>query len=1171
MSPRQLLDRLTSMGIIDPALIEKISREIENPEKTVKPKAVLNFLVKKGQITKSQAAMLVKEIDKPKPIEHEEIEVAKYVQPKKEDYDTDDLTSVVQEEVVAPVKKKIDPDATVMDALGDDDDQDVDIVTTHDVSEVEVEIDDMPAEVEAIDLGGPTYGGLGDPLSGPNTMATDADPYGSGANEGHPHVLGFKGKVDKRDQWATKWLYIGFGILGTLIIFGVILYIAVYRQTAEDRFKAAMAAFDANTWGDAIEKFGTFLEKHPKDDKAPIAKVRRVNALLAQTYEGKNWDETLNRAENLLPELMAEPDIDMNLIRPDLSVILPNTALEITLRAMKQKDRSEMERQLEIANRAKKVVDNPSYIPTTGRKRIANKLTDIGNNILTVQGKINKEDDYTEALGVISGLSDQKKTDEAFAVYDDLVTKYGDLGTREELQNLMKGVSAKETELVVSIDPGVTISTSDVESILDNTVVLASKTGKPIDSLRGDIVAVLAEGSLYGIDGGDGSVAWRRFVGYQTSIQPKSFDEDTTIGCSQKNNEVFKLDTRTGDLKWRCTIGEPFLPPAFNQNMVVITTLSGKVLKFDAQSGEFQSAVQLPQPATASAMVSETEPFIYQPGSYSNLYVLSSVDLTCKDVYYVGHSKGAITIEPMYWSGYMLLTVNGGNHADVHVIKRDAQATTMSLTQVLPKLTSGPVSTPLMRFGRWLLVAADNGDMKILEMDTTNEESPVRRFVEEKFENRTGQRPFFFNEGSQLWIGGDGIIKYKLQGSRGTVTRQKIMNSGDTFISPMTKLDETLIHVRRRAGSSMVSVSGVDSTSLELVWETRLGGNLAGPAEVIGNDIVAISGQGDRFVIDQNALDQGVEDDAVLSSTILTNLLFSRTASLPDGGQIAFGPSSRKDMLYVDPSGASKLIRLENPMDEIVCPPLVVGNDVVVASARGQVVRLEPATGRMVGSPFQPPLTPGSKVNWKTPIMISEGILVAARGFTAGQKGSSAVYLLDARNSRTLSEMARVDTDEEVKSEVAAVGTKVFVVMSNNEGDQIVAMDSTNKLSTVGSAQLGAGYAAGPWALGPFVLVLGDTDEMICFDADLNKKWSMKMPNDQMAGGPQIFGKQIMLPFSSGKVTFVNPETGTESNSIELGQPIAHAPYQAGQFMLFSGADGTVHKMDVNKFGVNKP
>ncbi len=66
----------------------------KTPKKRSNPRRCLSYLVKKEQITKAQASALLKEIEAPKPIQHEEIELNV---PQEKVYDTDDLTSIGDE------------------------------------------------------------------------------------------------------------------------------------------------------------------------------------------------------------------------------------------------------------------------------------------------------------------------------------------------------------------------------------------------------------------------------------------------------------------------------------------------------------------------------------------------------------------------------------------------------------------------------------------------------------------------------------------------------------------------------------------------------------------------------------------------------------------------------------------------------------------------------------------------------------------------------------------------------------------------------------------------------------------------------------------------------------------------------------------------------------------
>ena len=104
MSPRQLLEKLESLGSIDEKALDKIRKQVEDPNKKVKPKAVLSYLIKKGELTKKQASRLLKSKPKKATPTADEIEV---VQPVEKDYDTNALMGISPEEVVEPVVEPI--------------------------------------------------------------------------------------------------------------------------------------------------------------------------------------------------------------------------------------------------------------------------------------------------------------------------------------------------------------------------------------------------------------------------------------------------------------------------------------------------------------------------------------------------------------------------------------------------------------------------------------------------------------------------------------------------------------------------------------------------------------------------------------------------------------------------------------------------------------------------------------------------------------------------------------------------------------------------------------------------------------------------------------------------------------------------------------------------------
>ena len=386
MSPRKLLEKLESLGTIDPKILQKIRQEIDNPDKKVKPKAILNYLVKKQQLTESQAVRLLKS-DPSKPAEDEPAPTA----PPPKDYDTSELMGLAPESenvepTPAPPSKMqtvSDIDATLMDEGQFTDDED---------EVVEVQPIQVPSKIEEI---APIESAKAEEFEEVAELKEFGDTFDRPYAEARaPKTnVGFEGKVNLKDQWATKWLYIGFGILGFLIIMGAVLFVATMGVKAEDQFEAAVESFKNNAFQDAVAKFDEYIEDNPSHKYVPRAKARRIQCILAGAYTSKNWSETINSANTLLPPLLEDEDTQIDIIRDDLAVMLPRSLFEITENAKKINDLNGMQEVLGTITGYKKIVDNAAFIPSSQRRKptIASNLSKIDNNLRTIEGKINKE------------------------------------------------------------------------------------------------------------------------------------------------------------------------------------------------------------------------------------------------------------------------------------------------------------------------------------------------------------------------------------------------------------------------------------------------------------------------------------------------------------------------------------------------------------------------------------------------------------------------------------------------------------------------------------------------------------------------------------------------------------------------------------------------------------
>ena len=778
-----------------------------------------------------------------------------------------------------------------------------------------------------------------------------------------------------------------------------------------------------------------------------------------------------------------------------------------------------------------------------------------------MKGLITKENDYEKALGTIKQMASQNQTDQAFDVFQKLTRRYGDLAARSELQAVMKTVSEKEKELVKSTDVNLPAVNAEIATPIGNTIVLASKNGAPVPQLQGDITPVFAQGSVYGIDAGDGSVAWRRFVGYQTTIDPQAISEDDLLICDQRNHDLLRIKRNSNELVWRMNVGEPFVKPSISEMAVLVTTRSGKVLKVNPMDGAVLAACQLPQPANVSAMIADRQPLIYQPGLYSNIYILSSEDLTCRDVYYLGHQRGSIQVPPVPWSGHILVGVNSGSGCDLHVLKsKEGNGLDLQSIQLFSRLTTAPVTEDIGRFGRRMLLVSEDGELQVLSIETTSDQAPVTKFVTEKIENRGGDRLYHLTDRNQLWIAGKGINRLRLKVA-GSLDRELIYNAADKFVAPMTIFDETLIHVRKRNGSAMLSIAGVDSRTLKEKWRTDLGGPVVGQPTSTGNQLIAMSNQGDLFKFGE---DSQLADDRIKSSTVVENLMFDELIDMGNGIHVAVGPLDRREILFTKfESFESSLVQLMAPADRPACKPVSLDGDLIVPSKGGPVVRVNPQNGQMIGAPFQPPVRPGIDYRWLRPAVVGQGVFAIANAPSEGSP--STFYVLDGRDRSAIKSIAEVQSQTPIKSPLAALGKIAYAVVAGENADRMVALDTAASLQQTSSADLEGAYAAGPWTVGSNVLVQLDTDQLVCYDEGLIQKWTYPLGNVRMVGQPQAVNGTVMLTFQDGKVEMVNAENGSNAYAVELMQPVSGPPATDGQKLYVGGMDGTVHVVNMGQ------
>lgn len=1161
MSASEMLARIVEARILDEKTLERLRRQVEDPAKAIKPKAIVKFLQERGLIDDAQAEDLLAG----RPLVAKLVADPQFEEPVVmlgKEHDTDDLTNLVgnlsRPAAAAPPAASPKPAAE-------------DPLPPAKSAPREEAAPARPAAKETRMMDAEEVQELSRSRRSPERNRPAREPareqedeFSSAFSEKGASVgssgekKAYKGKKDTSDQWNTRWLWTGFGFLGLLVIAAGVLWLGVLRVDADKLLGDAATSYSNEAYGDAAAKYDQFVKNFPKHDKASFARVRSVNAKLRFPYNSGDFSTAYGVALEWLPKVAEEPALNDEL-RPDLALMLPKIAEWYSEQPLLAKEVPVIKEKLDKAREVyDALIASPNYL-TNSQKGSPNNIMVISateNNLLMAEGILKKEDDYKLGVEKIKELTTAGETDKAFSEFTRLVRTYPDLGARTELRDTMAAVSKREVELVKSAEPDVDVIKGALPSAVVRQILTGSTVGSPIEAMRGEILPVLAEGAVWGVDAGTGKLVWRIPVGLETTLQPRWLNEDdrqTLLVSDQQRNLLMRVQGDTGVVEWTARIGQPFLSPRSSADAIFVTTRSGLVIKLAADTGNRIAAVQLPRRVSVTCELADQSPELFVLGDDSNLYILSSESLACSSVFYLGHFPGTVEIAPQYWSGHLLVPVNGSDFSDLVVLRPAEEAGQWKRLQQF-RLANGRVTSEPTRLGRMMLFTSINGDIRILDINPAEPENPIRITSEEKFDVREGIRTWATAAGSDMWIAGRGIMSYRIQRATGLLERNKVANGGEIYLGPLVKRDDVMFELRRRDSSGLVSVSAINAATLEKIWRTDFAGTAPGTPFRTASGWGWINPLGNLMRLSEAGIAGGTIEEVSKASDIDEVFAFQQQIQFADGSVACLGPAGFTSLLSVNAAGDAATIRsLQSPAEKRAAPAIAMGTDLVIPTIDGQLTRVDPVTGRFAGSPFLPPLSPGQQVAWNAPALVS------ATGFVVGN-GQNGLLLMDGTDRKSLVKADEVAVDGQLRSAVLAIGDAAYVVEETaNEIRLLKFGTSTGKLARQENTHVLQGLPVqDPIVVGDRIVVLGGDGRLTVLDADLKTLWSSaNAGTDRIAAAMDGDNGALLICRENGVIQSAQPGGELEVRW-ELGQPVVHAPVAAGNQWIFSAADGTL-------------
>lgn len=1147
MSPTELVNAIEKSGLVDARILAKIKRELDNPARPIKAKAIIKFLVEKGELSAAQGEkFLAGKWEAPRTLADEpELVVNQQVAP---EYDTNELTNVAPAVAVpipqhaSPVRRRNSPNNNATAVYNVDD-------AIEDSGEIEV-----PVAVAAIEMHPPPDEGLG----------FNAPVEGTGLGFDQPQEErdrtatkpGFRGKKEKIDQWQTKWVYIGTSLLAILLVIGAVLALSFFREAPEKLYEAAESSYLAGNYIDAANKFRDFHSTYTSHERASTARVREVQCFIANAFSMKNYNEVATLAKEKIPTIENEPSY--SLIQDDYPVWFPVTALETSQAGLKETTIEGMRAALKRAEENGEIL---TFLTSSQRNSdlVKPNIERYENNLKLIRGRIDKEVDYERSLKEINQLAEESKPDEAFAIFNRLTRIYGDLGARAPLREAMARVTASEINLIVPSPIQVETSTTDVASIADSHLQLVSKYGSPTYALRDELLPYLIEGYLYLVSCGDGEVRWNRFLGYETQMRPIWVDPASKaelLAFDERTHEILKLDSSSGRLLWRARIGEPFLEPTVYGDALFVATRSGSVLKLDLGDGSQLAGVKLPKKIGVPIAASDQESFLYIVADNSNIYILSNDDLKCQEIYYLGHLPNQVRIPPIYWSGHLLVDVNAQN-SELYVFRFAQRGLGLELLQNV-RLTTGPISIPPSRLGRNMLFVSDSGELRLIELTTAEEKTPISVTATEKIETRGASRAFVLAQGSGLWVASRGLAVFNVDKIKGQFRRETIVEGDDAFLGPLARYEDVLIHVRRRSGSRQISVSAVNVADMKMIWRADFGAGLPGPVIAQLNELFAVSSQGDLFNLPPTNQGFSAIKQNLASSDIDLPLNFSELVRVGNQKYAALSRSA-PDFLLVDIGERKlRLSRLQSPADRMSAAPQPLSEDFIFPSLAGLILRVD-ENGRGVGAPFQPPLSPGEEVRWSRPgVNHQDMILVGDEKQT--------VYLLEGQVRGSLTQVGRTSIDGRLVTGFAGSKDFGFAFAEGTGRVALLKFPYQTPFEVTAKVPVDARPVFGPEIAGDSVVAQLENGKLCAWNEDLELLWSLPVSNDRIAAVWNTNNDSaVLVAFENGRILKVD-SSGQVAANVELGEPIRHAPVVHGGQYYFTTNNGAILRVDGSKF-----
>jgi outer membrane protein assembly factor BamB len=964
-----------------------------------------------------------------------------------------------------------------------------------------------------------------------------------------------------KGKWDSPLMLMGGGGLMLLLFVGGLIWWLMTRESGDQMLAQARKFRDSGAYAESITQYEDYLVSAPRHPGHNLAEVELALLRIRQPTEAGDFEQAFNIAGTQLKDV--EDLEEFNQMQGEVAALLPQIAKGLADQSQKADPGSpDVAKFTNLANKALELCNNTLYLPKSLRDE--GKLTAVRETLQLVERRSATKQALDDAQKTMQEALAAGDANKAYATFAQLLRTHNELTGEESLAATLQKITVAEQAAIKFVNEEQAAETGERPTPWVASLAVANRRVKPDPSRSAPTTGSSAaacfqlDGAAYALDAASGKLLWRRQVGHAHPIWPQAVEGDVLISDSA-HNELLRVTSQTGQLKWRQAIGQPFAQPLVVGDRAFVAADSGRLFIIDLNSGVRLGYVQFAQPLRTAPTVDRTNEHLYLAGDHSCVYTILLKDLSCVGVYYLGHAEGSVAQPPAAVMDKVAVLENDGVETSRLRLLTLGENGAVSGQAADRRLTGLPSAAPYVA-GRRVVVITDRGQIDAYDIGTGEGQEPLTLVATRAAPGKQPIVRYAALSEKNIWIGDTQLTKYSILPTGNRLPVEAIENnfSGSTFDHPLALFGDTVLHARRAKGRAGVVVAATATAQGNTLWETDLAIPPAGaPVVNEANKTLAVANsEGHLFRFDEAAIRSRIQDEPLAAQAMSAKLpALTHSVNLGEGRAVFCGPGVDQLLLYNPSLAASpaKWIQLDGPL---ACSVTPFADGIIVPLKIGQIFYLGAADGAKLALPFQATLEPQKEWHF-TPA----GAIESDPPSFVIADGHGKLYHIALGNNPQphLHDGQQADAGPHpIESPFIAFGDSAFAI----GGSSHLLRVKLPSLEPTGDANLPAPVVWGPFRVGDVMLLATADNQLMAVAADGQIKWKAAVEHGDLIGAPLSQTDSIVVSYKKGVIERRSLVDGKPAAAKNIEQPLAAGPVAFLQKLVLAAIDGTILVVD---------